>query len=153
MDAREFVKFCVQESNDPKEIEAKSLKFDHCYMNLPVDAVEFLDAFIGLFVNANPKIWWKDEKDPKSLILPMIHVNGFTYEKEKDSALKYFTERIGKAMNYPEFNQVECFHNIRDVSSTSHMYCTSFRLPYEVAMRVFEKTEIYKKFENENYKK
>ena len=26
-------------------------------MNLPVDAVEFLDVFIGLFKDANPKVW------------------------------------------------------------------------------------------------
>ena len=125
-------------------------------MNLPVDAVEFLDAFIGIFVNANPDVWWKDSSDPKSLMLPMIHVNGFTYEKDKESALEFFKERIGKAMNYPKFSRVgeiECFHNIRDVSSNSHMYCTSFRLPYEVAMAGFEKTEIYKKFEDPNYKK
>jgi hypothetical protein len=146
----------VQQSNERTEIEEKSLKFDHCYMNLPVDAVEFLDAFIGLFVDANPKIWWENESDPKSLMLPMIHVNGFTYEKDRESALKFFTERIGKAMKFSEFSEVgeiKCFHNIRDVSSTSHMYCTSFRLPYEVAMAGFEKTEIYKKFEDTNYKK
>jgi hypothetical protein len=44
--------------------------------------------------------------------------------------------RIGKAMNYPQFKEsdVECFHNIRDVSSTSHMYSVTFRLPWDVAM-------------------
>jgi hypothetical protein len=26
-------------------------------MNLPVDAVEFLDVFIGLFNNCDPEIW------------------------------------------------------------------------------------------------
>lgn len=48
-------------------------------MNLPVDAVEFLDAFIGLFNNANKKIW-QDINDPNKYQLPMIHVNGFTFE-------------------------------------------------------------------------
>jgi hypothetical protein len=47
-------------------------------MNLPVDAVEFLDVFIGLFKNANPKVWYADPNDPKTLQLPMIHVYGFT---------------------------------------------------------------------------
>jgi len=70
-------------------------------MNLPVDAVEFLDAFIGLFKDANPDIWCEDPADPKTLRLPLIHVYGFTYEKERAAALKYFATRIGEAMGYP----------------------------------------------------
>jgi tRNA (guanine37-N1)-methyltransferase len=59
MDAREFVKKVVNLSKDPSQtlIPEDFLRFDHCYMNLPVDAVEFLDAFIGIFNNANPLIW------------------------------------------------------------------------------------------------
>ena len=65
MDAREFVKMHVDQSNyidQPEKLKIKKefVKFDHCYMNLPVDAVEFLDAFIGIFKNANPKVWLKD---------------------------------------------------------------------------------------------
>jgi len=116
-------------------------------MNLPVDAVEFLDAFIGLFNHANPKVWCKDPTDITTIELPLIHVYGFTFAKEKDEALKYFVERIGKSLEYPEFNEkdVICFHNIRDVSSTSHMYSTTFRLPFSVAMR--------KEIENQSLKK
>lgn len=137
MDARQFVKFHVEQSNlEAPEIPKEFLKFDHCYMNLPVDAVEFLDAFIGLFRNANPQVWYKDPGDSSTLMLPLVHVYGFTFEKEKDKALEYFVSRIGKAMDYPfSAKEVECFHNIRDVSSTSHMYSTTFRLPWSVAMR------------------
>ena len=88
-------------------------------MNLPVDAVEFLDAFIGLFDEANPKIWSEDGSlDPLKFKLPMIHVYGFTFFAEKDKAEEFFVERIGKAMNYPKFtaNDIVHFHNIRDVS-------------------------------------
>lgn len=65
----------------------------------------------------------------------MIHVYGFTNEPTVETALPYFVERIGKAMGYPEFKKedVVCFHNIRDVSPTSHMYSTSFKLPEAVA--------------------
>jgi len=120
-------------------------------MNLPVDAVEFLDVFRGLFKDANPKVWWDTEGDQRSLHLPLIHVYGFTFEKERDSALNYFVDRIGKALSYPKFNvkNVECFHNIRDVSSTSHMYSTTFRLPFEVATE----GDIYSEHEDANNKK
>ena len=38
-------------------------------------------------------------------------------------------------MSYPAFKAADviCFHPIRDVSPTSHMYSTSFRLPEAVA--------------------
>lgn len=69
-------------------------------------------------------------------MLPLVHVYGFTFEKERDAALKFFVDRIGKAMEHAEFSDKDVveFHNIRDVSSTSHMYSTSFRLPFKVAM-------------------
>jgi tRNA (guanine37-N1)-methyltransferase len=117
MDAREFVRHCVMASKDPTQtkIPENMLRFDHCYMNLPVDAVEFLDAFIGLFRDVNPKIWLDEHGN---LRLPLIHVYGFTYHHEEAAAKAYFTERIGKAMQYPEFKEedIACFHNIRTVS-------------------------------------
>lgn len=58
-------------------------------MNLPMDAVEFLDVFSGLFNNANPKVWG-DPQDNNKIKLPLIHVNGFTFEPEKEKALTFF---------------------------------------------------------------
>ncbi len=60
MDAREFVKMLVsRDSTEPekKTVPDEMLKFDHCFMNLPMDAVEFLDVFVGLFNKADPLIW------------------------------------------------------------------------------------------------
>eukprot|EP00347_Sterkiella_histriomuscorum_P024491 403330929 len=165
MDAREFVKMVVKKSNDPNqtEIPESMLKFDHCYMNLPVDAVEFLDAFIGLFNHANYRVWSSnDTQDPKTYQLPMIHVYGFTFRAEKEKALDYFVERIGKAMDYPEFKAEDIlhFHNIRDVSPQSHMYGISFKLPFEVAFRDvkqnkeqqqdYNKEALYQEFEDKS---
>ena len=85
MDAREFLKMLANgdpetQSEAKKQIPQEFLKFDHCFMNLPVDAVEFLDCFIGAFKNCDRKIW---EKSDGTLDLPLIHVYGFTYENEK----------------------------------------------------------------------
>jgi hypothetical protein len=89
-------------SSEKLKIPKEFLRIDHCFMNLPVDAVEFLDCFIGIFSKADKFIWLKPGET--EIQLPLIHVYGFTFEQEKDKALEFFVERIGKAMNYPEFN-------------------------------------------------
>lgn len=141
MDAREFVTMLVDRTSTKPEkasIPKEYLRFDHCFMNLPVDAVEFCDAFIGLWNKCDPAVWQVQQE----YRLPLIHVYGFTYEQTTDKALAYFTERIGAAMQYPEFKSADIlsFHNIRDVSSKSHMYSSTFRLPQKVA---FAHSDIY----------
>jgi len=78
-------------------------------------------------------------------------------------------------MQFPEFkaDDIISFHQIRDVSGTSHMFSTSFKLPQQVAFSDMEykdvelkrienekarealvtKNAIYKQFENESAKK
>ena len=135
MDAKKFLRMLVDvtdESEEKKRVPKEYLKFQHCYMNLPMLAVEFLDCFIGSFNNADKTIWQNAEGKYE---LPLIHVYGFTQVKEEKGAKKYFTERIQKAMRYADFKEEDIinFHNIRDVSSSSHMYSTTFRLPEAVA--------------------
>jgi tRNA (guanine37-N1)-methyltransferase len=120
MDARAFVKMCVNKNDKSKEklsIPHSFLKFDHCFMNLPMDAVEFLDAFIGVFNDADPEIWASKSGE---IQLPIIHVTGFTSNRDKSEAKVSFIERIGKAMDYPGFSDKDVleFHDIRDVSPT-----------------------------------
>ena len=107
-----------------------------------MDAVEFLDCFIGSFKNADEGVWMNQETG--KLDLPMVHVYGFTSEASTEKAQTYFVERIAKAMQYPAFSaaNVTCFHAIRDVAPQSHMYSTSFRLPEEVALALPASTMI-----------
>ena len=84
MDARAFVKMCVNKndkSSEKQSIPASFLKFHHCFMNLPMDAVEFLDAFIGIFKDADPETW---QSQSGEFELPVIHVTGFTSNKDYD---------------------------------------------------------------------
>ncbi len=148
MDARAFLRMLVDkdDKSDTKlSVPKDFLRFDHCYMNLPVDAVEFLDCFIGVFTRADKEIWLRPGET--EIRLPLIHVYGFTYEADREKALVFFVDRIGKAMNFPQFNadMVMSFHNIRDVSSKSSMYSTTFRLPAEVAF-ADSSTSIYSEF-------
>ena len=57
-------------------------------MNLPVDAIEFLDVFFGFLNNANKDIWNENN-------LPIIMVNGFV-TGDDDSDCK---ERMVKRAN------------------------------------------------------
>ena len=47
-------------------------------MNLPMDAVEFLDCFNGAFNKVDDTIW---KNQSGQYDLPMIHVYGFTNEE------------------------------------------------------------------------
>lgn len=96
MDARLFLRMLVDKDDTSAEklsVPKDFLRFDHCYMNLPVDAVEFLDCFIGAFNNSDKSIWLRPGET--EITLPLIHVYGFTFEQEKDKALAFFVDRIG----------------------------------------------------------
>ncbi len=139
MDAREFIKIFIEKSkkiiNDDEDNLDNNfphdIHIDHIYMNLPKDAIEFLDVFIGLFKGCKENIYNKDN-------LPIVHVYGFA--KTCDNPIEELKERISKAFHL-DFNvfKEKCesdilnIENVRDISNRKVVYCIDMKIPYIVA--------------------
>lgn len=95
--------------------------FHHYIMNLPATAIEFLDAFRGLY-----------HKKGKTTPLPIIHVHCFT-KFTGEEAVEDLRSRIGHAMQCEIAPNQIAFHLVRKVAPSKDMYCCSFALPSEVA--------------------
>ena len=139
MDAREFIKIFIEKSkkiinDDDDNLDNNfpyDIHIDHIYMNLPKDAIEFLDVFIGLFKGCKENIYNKDN-------LPIVHVYGFA--KTCDNPIEELKERISKAFHL-DFNvfKEKCesdilnIENVRDISNRKVVYCIDMKIPYIVA--------------------
>lgn len=111
MDGRRFI--------DAMYASQKAQSITQVVMNLPNDAVEYLDAFRGIF---------KDKPKDKEYAMPTIHVYGFS--KARDPEFD-FHERIRIALQEVAVN-VE-MRRVRQVAPGKWMLCASFRLPISVA--------------------
>jgi tRNA (guanine37-N1)-methyltransferase len=129
LDGRDFIKKAVQNleenlnvTDDSKTSEFRT--FNHFIMNLPATAIEFLDAFKGLY------------KDKESLIknphvdLPMIHCHCFSKSETPEIEL---IERINSTIAYSMQTDEFKIHFVRKVAPNKNMFCVSFRLSQEVA--------------------
>jgi tRNA (guanine37-N1)-methyltransferase len=134
MDAREFIRAVIDQSKYIKDEEQnfddkipKDIKIDHIYMNLPKDALEFLDVFVGLFTNTKKEIYNKTN-------LPIVHVYGFSNAKDPKKDL---LERIAKAFDIESFDEKDLvnFEDVRDISNRKSVFCISFRIPAEIAYK------------------
>ncbi|KAH8426717.1 tRNA(m(1)G37)methyltransferase [Aspergillus melleus] len=126
----------------PPEVMTRPTVFDHYVMNLPAIALEFLDAFPGLYAGKESLF-----APHTSQALPMIHVYCFSGHSEDETddhadICKRITERIGHPVNLEDRvggsgnQELELsIHNVRLVSPNKQMFCASFRLPKEVAFR------------------
>lgn len=126
----------------PAEKYTRPTVFDHYVMNLPATAIEFLDAFPGVYAGKE-SLFAPHTLQP----LPMIHV--YCFSGHSDNPLddyidicRRISERIGYTITPDDLeggsgNQELEFtiHNVRCVSPKKQMFCASFRLPKEVAFR------------------
>ncbi|CAI2180285.1 15732_t:CDS:10 [Funneliformis geosporum] len=112
-------------ANQSLEFEFRT--FNHFIMNLPATAIEFLDAFKGLFKNKVSYI-----KNP-CVDLPMIHCHCFSKNEMPE---KEIIERINSTITYPMQADKFKFHFVRKVAPNKDMFCVSFRLSQEVAFAI-----------------
>lgn len=164
MDGREFIKFSAKsleesepvtvkiapkqrrskaaESQPPPQVYDRPAIVDHYVMNLPATAIEFLDAFQGVY--AGKEALFAPNTEQK---LPMVHVYCFSghSENEVDDHID-ICERVSERIGY-KITVEDCvggsgnpdielaIHNVRLVSPNKQMFCASFRLPADVAFR------------------
>ncbi|KAJ2008250.1 tRNA(m(1)G37)methyltransferase [Coemansia thaxteri] len=108
-------------------IAVPSRSFDHVVMNLPAIAIEFLDAFRGLF-----RLITGSDSD-SSVNLPLIHAHCFTKSDEPERDI---LQRACRALGYPEeqYRELDAeVYYVRKVAPNKDMYCLSLRLPESVA--------------------
>ncbi|KAK2806943.1 tRNA(m(1)G37)methyltransferase [Onygenales sp. PD_10] len=107
--------------------------FDHYVMNLPASAVDFLDAFIGIY--AGQEGLFQPHTDRR---LPLVHVYTFSSNSDEQKIEPVeICQRISKKIGFtitPEDPEVE-MRPVRLVAPTKMMYCATFRLPEEVAFK------------------
>ncbi|GAA5831417.1 hypothetical protein JCM11251_004018 [Rhodosporidiobolus azoricus] len=107
---------------------------NHYIMNLPASAIEFLDAFAGLYRPLYEQI---GEEEAKKAIdeaggLPLVHCYCFT--KEIEAAERDICQRATAALGFEVHPQLPDFdlHFVRSVAPTKDMYNLTFRLTEEM---------------------
>ncbi|KAJ7751203.1 Met-10+ like-protein-domain-containing protein [Mycena maculata] len=105
-------------------------KISHFVMNLPDSAIQFLDAFRGIFSHLD-----NQECDDIYITMPMIHCHCFTREIEPENARIDIIKRVEEKIGHPVVDDFS-LHLVRSVAPNKDMYCISFRLPPMVAFDV-----------------
>lgn len=89
---------------------------DHIYMNLPVDAIEFLDVLSNY------------SQEMKTNKMPLVHVNCFVVADTDEKSKELLSIRIKKVLPSFEPEDIIHMHHIKNVTVIMRMYCISIRL-------------------------
>jgi tRNA (guanine37-N1)-methyltransferase len=127
----------------PKEIIPVPKFYSHFVMNLPDTALEFLDAFVGMYQDPELRQRIFDGDDIPEEKLPTVHCHCFfkfspheerepTDEEVYETLRTTVSEKLGCKLNDKDLS----FHNVRKVAPTKTMYCVSIKLPKEVVLAI-----------------
>ncbi|GAA5872446.1 hypothetical protein JCM16303_004520 [Sporobolomyces ruberrimus] len=104
----------------------------HFVMNLPASAIEFLDAYRGLYRELYEKHGEEAGEAVKRVGLPIVHCYCFT--KDIEGAEKDICERATRALGFEVHPRLQDYNLrfVRDVAPKKEMYCLEFRLTDEM---------------------
>lgn len=121
MDARELLRYLLQKNT--------KLSFDHVIMNLPANAVEFLDTFVGVYREKNLELMHEEPSNARVIKLPSVHC--YCFSKAEDPVLDAKNQVLSR-LGMLDLKNCEV-HSVRNVAPKKMMMCVSLKLPYEVA--------------------
>ncbi|GAA5835987.1 hypothetical protein JCM3766R1_005121 [Sporobolomyces carnicolor] len=118
----------------PETRKAERKVINHFVMNLPASAIEFLDAYRGLYRDLYAKYGDVAREEVKRVGLPIVHCYCFT--KDIEGAEKDICERATRALGFEVHPQLEDYNLrfVRDVAPKKEMYCLEFRLTEEMTI-------------------
>ena len=121
-----------------RTVLTRSRTFDHYILNLPASALTFLPSFVGVYAGHEREFVTHTE-----VKFPLVHVYCFRSTLDQSEAEHDVCEEISRHLSYDmkaatnpeEFEGATWVFNVRDVAPNKTMYCATFRLPAEVALR------------------